>query len=198
MIRMNQQLGVVLAVSLFVIGVNSAQAERYEIDPTHTVVAFLIDHVGYSRVLGRFDELAGTLEYDVNSRTLKQLDVVVDTASVESGNEARDKHVRNRDFLNVSKYPTMRFVADATTFDSDEGGAVSGTLTLLGVSRPLTLDVTINKGAVYPFGHKRFTLGASARGTLNRSDYGMQYGVANALVGDEVELIIEIEAPQAK
>lgn len=197
MIRTKYLAGLV-AIASVAGSVNAAWAARYEIDPTHTVVAFLIDHVGYSRVLGRFDAVSGSFEYDVDTRTLKQLDVVVETASVDSGNQARDKHVRNRDFLDVKNHPTMRFVAAETAFDSDQGGPVTGTLTLLGESRPLTLDVTINKKAVYPFGHKRFTIGASARGRVMRSDYGMQYGVANALVGDEVELLIELEAPAKK
>lgn len=71
---------------------------------------------------------------------------------------------------------------------------MTGDLTLLGTTLPLTLDVTLNKAAPYPFGHQRFVLGISARGTLKRSDFGMTYGVENQLVGDEVQIIIETEA----
>lgn len=175
-----------------------AAPETYEVDPTHTVVGFLVDHVGFSRVLGRFDDVAGSFRYDPNTRVLEQLEIVVQTDSVESGNAARDKHVRGGDFLDVRKHPTMTFTIDSATLASADGGTVEGMLTLLGVSRPVTLDIEINRGAVYPFGHKRFTFGASARGAFNRSEFNMSYGVGNALVGDEVELIIEVEAPTKK
>ena len=73
-------------------------------------------------------------------------------------------------------------------------GEVPGELTLLGETHPLVLDVTLNKAEVYPFGHERFTLGLSLSGSLQRSDWGMTYGVDNGLVGDEVTLILETEA----
>ncbi len=198
--RLLRHAALVAAVLVGGGAVSAAHAEsaRYEIDDTHTVVAFLVEHIGFSRVLGRFDGVEGAFNYDPETRTLEQLEIVVDTTTVNSGNEARDKHVRKADFLDVKKHPTMTFAADSVTFDSDAGGSVPGTLTLLGQSQPLTLEVVINKGAVYPFGHKRFTFGASAEGSLSRSAYGMDYGVANGLVGDEVELLIELEAVAAK
>jgi len=112
--------------------------------------------------------------------------------------EARDKHVRNKDFLDVKAYPEMSFTASTATIDEAGAGEINGELTLLGQTLPLSLSVQLNKAENYPFGHKRFTLGVSATGSLKRSEYGMDYGVANALVGDEVQLIIETEAIQDK
>ncbi len=178
----------------------AAQAEmtRYEIDPEHTVVAFFVDHVGYARVLGRFTDISGDFMYDPETRELGAVEVRVGTGSVASDHAARDGHVREGDFLDVAAHPEMVFVASGGTAASDTTGTVIGTLSLLGQENPLTLDVTLNKVAAYPFGHRRETVGLSARGTMMRSDWGMNYGVANGLVGDAVEIIIEVEAIAAE
>lgn len=178
----------------------AAQAEmtRYEIDPDHTVVAFLVGHVGYSNVLGRFAEVSGHFMYDPATQELGVVEVTVGTGTVQSDNDARDGHVRGGDFLDVDAHPTMVFNAEGGTATSDTTGEVTGTLSLLGRDNPLTLDVTLNKVADYPFGHRRETVGLSARGTLMRSDWGMDYGIANGLVGDAVQIIIEVEAIAAE
>ena len=181
-----------------------ADAELYRLDPEHTSVGFLIGHVGFAQVLGRFDEAAGSFTYDPETGSLSELRVTIATSSVDTGNEARDEHVRNADFLDVARHPEMVFEAEATVSDAagdegDEGaplasGTLEGTLMLLDETRPISLDYTLNKAADYPFGHGDFTLGVSLRGELSRSDWGMDYGVANGLVGDRVELLIETEA----
>ena len=205
-----------LAASL-VAGAGRAEPVRFELDPAHTALAFLVEHVGYAKVIGRFDDVTGSLVWDEAAGELSELRVVVVTASVDTGDEARDEHLRKADFLDVAKHPEMVFTASALAPrpapDAEDGadgtasgsgadgddapvlaGTVEGTLELLGRTRPLALDVTLNKAADYPFGHAELTLGVSARGALSRSDWGMDYGVANALVGDEVELLIETEA----
>ncbi len=175
-----------------------AAAERYTLDSAHTTVAFLIEHVGYAKTLGHFSDVSGSFLYDADTQTVSDVSIVVKTASVNSDNKKRDKHVRSKDFLNVKKHPQMVFSATDATLGASGSGTVIGQLALLGQSLPLSLDVTLNKSDKYPFGHKRFTLGVSARGSLQRSAYGMNYGVANGIVGDDIELIIEIEANQDK
>ena len=144
--------------------------------------------------LGLFAEVEGGFVYDVETQELGELRVTVRTASLETMNDARDEHVRSGDFLSVEEHPEMTFTADGGTPESETTGQVSGELTLLGETRPLVLDVTLNKAEAYPFGHERFTLGLSVRGSLSRSEWGMTYGVADGLVGDEVTLLIETEA----
>ncbi len=170
-----------------------AAPERYELDPEHTTVAFLIAHVGYAATLGRFTEVEGGFTYDRETQELTDLTVTVNTDSLDTDNDARDGHVKSGDFLDTGAHPTMTFTAEGGTPASADKGTVEGTLTLLGQARPLVLDVTLNKAGAYPFGHKRFVLGISGRGSVKRSDYGMTYGVANGLVGDTVSLIIETE-----
>lgn len=173
-----------------------AAAQRYTLDPAHTTVAFLIEHVGYAKTLGYFSEVSGTFSYDDETGQVSDVAISVNTNSVQSNNEARDKHVRGKDFLNTKSHPEMLFTASEATVPDTGTLDISGELQLLGQTQPLTLSATLNKAENYPFGHKKFTLGVSARGQLQRSDFGMDYGVANALVGDTVELIIEAEAIQ--
>ncbi len=189
-----------LATAALVAPLGAAHAEmaRYDIDREHTVIAFLVEHIGYAKALGRFTAFEGFFEYDPETQELGRVEVRVDPASVQSDNDARDGHVRGTDFLSVDEFPEMVFTAEGGVADSDSAGEVNGTLTLRGVSNPLTLAVDLNKVEPYPFAHRRETVGISARGTLLRSDYGMTYAVENGLVGDEVELIIEVEAIRAE
>ncbi|WP_305984168.1 YceI family protein [Roseibium sp. MMSF_3544] len=171
-----------------------AEPHRYEIDPTHTTIAFMVDHIGYADTLGVFLEFEGGFTYDMETKELSDVEITVKTASVESFNKARDDHVRNKDFLNVEAFPIMTFTAQGGTPQSETSGTVEGNLSLLDKTQPLVLDVTLNKAEKYPFGHSRFTLGISARGTVQRSAFGMTYAVDNGFVGDDVQLIIETEA----
>ena len=171
-----------------------AAPKTYKLDPEHTIVAFLVDHIGFAKMLGRFNKVEGSFVYDEETQTLSDLKVIVHTASVDTDHKRRDDHIRNKDFLHVKKYPQMVFEADGGVPESKTQGKVEGTLTLLGQTKPLTLSVTLNKSDVYPFGHSRHTLGISARAAVNRSEYGMTYGVAAGMVGDVVDIIIETEA----
>ena len=173
-----------------------AQADMatYELDPEHTTVFFTVDHIGYAKTLGVFTTVSGSFMYDADSRELGAVNVSIDAASVESFNKARDAHLRKPDFLDVRKHPTISFIANGGDAASATRGMVTGDLTILGQTLPVTLDVTLNKAAPYPFGHKREVLGLSMTAAINRSDFGMTYGVANGLVGDAIAIQIETEA----
>ena len=175
-----------------------AANERFSLDKAHTTVAFLVDHVGFAKTLGYFSDVSGSFSYDSETGVVSDVQIVVETTSVQSDNKARDKHLRKADFLNVKKYPKMIFTAASATVDDQGKADIEGELQLLGETQPLTLTATLNKSEKYPFGHKKLTLGISARASLQRSAYGMDYGVANGLVGDEIDLIIEVEANQDK
>ncbi|SFJ14030.1 YceI family protein [Jannaschia pohangensis] len=171
-----------------------AEPHRYELDPAHTTVAFTVQHLGFADTLGLFGEVSGSFVYDMETQELSDVSVTVTSASLNTLNEARDQHVRSGDFLAVDAHPQITFTAQSGEAIDDTSGTVTGDLTILGETRPLTLDVSLVGEGEYPFGHKRFVLGLSARGSLMRSDFGMTYGVDNGLVGDEVELLIEAEA----
>jgi polyisoprenoid-binding protein YceI len=178
-------------------GMAAAEPAHYELDPAHTTVAFLVEHVGYAKTLGQFLRVSGGYTFDGESGTLSSLRVVVATDSVDTHHEARDRHLRSGDFLDVEPHPEMVFTAASARRTSERTFAVTGELTLLGTTRPLTLEATLNKSAPYPIGDRAEVMGVSARGTLTRSEFGMTYGVADDLVGDEVEIVIELEARRA-
>lgn len=175
-----------------------AASDRFTLDKSHTTVAFLVDHVGFAKTLGYFSSVSGSFNYDSDTGVVSDMTITVETNSVQSDNKARDKHLRKSDFLDVKKHPEMVFTASSATVDDKGMAEIAGQLQLLGETQPLTLSATLNKSDKYPFGHKKLTLGVSARGSLQRSDFGMDYGVANGLVGDTVDLIIEVEANQAE
>ena len=177
----------------------SAEPARYEIDPDHLSIGFLVDHVGYAKLLGMFRKASGSFTFDEASGELSDVVVTVDTESVFSNHRKRDEHLRSADFLNSAEFPQMVFRAQGATPIGERRYRIEGELELLGQSRPLTLEATWNKSAEYPFGGgllggKPYVTGVSARGSFLRSAYGMDYSVDNGWVGDEVELIIEFEA----
>lgn len=171
-----------------------AEMARYELDPEHTTVYFTVDHIGYAKTLGVFTEISGAFDYDASSQELGAVSVAINADSVETFNRARDRHVKNSDFLHVSRHPQITFVANGGSATSATSGTVTGELTILGQTQPVTLDVTLNKSAPYPFGHQREVLGLSMTTSIQRSAFGMNYGVGIGLVGDEVLINIETEA----
>ena len=200
MTSMHRMVRGLCALSLFVFGlaVSSqtarAEAARYEIDPEHFSVGFLVHHIGFADTLGMFLEAEGSFVFDEESLQLSDVRVEVETESVFTNHKKRDKHLRSSDFLDSDEFEEMTFVGTGSEQTGPRSGKVTGNLTLRGQTRPLTLDVTWNKSDRYPFGHKDHVIGISARGSLKRSDFGMTYAVENGWVGDEIELIIEFEA----
>jgi polyisoprenoid-binding protein YceI len=189
------KLSLMTAVAVATAGAAArAEPARYELDPAHTTVAFLVEHIGYAKTLGQFLRSTGGFTFDADTGAVSAVRVVVETDSVDTHHEARDRHLVSGDFLASGEHPTMTFTADSATRTGERSFVVTGELTLLGQTRPLTLEATLNKSAPYPIGDRAEVVGVSARATLARSDFGMTYGVADNLVGDEVELLIEIEA----
>ncbi|MCW4153046.1 YceI family protein [Halomonas sp. 18H] len=184
----------VMAVLLAIPTSGAAEPRTYRIDPDHFAVSFSVAHVGYADVLGQFLEASGEFVYDESSQELISGSATIDAASVFTNHEARDAHVRDDDFLDTEAFPTIAFVAESLTDIENQQGTLNGQLTLLGQTRPVSLDVTLNKAAPYPFGHEKHTLGISATTTLERSQWGMDYAVDNGLVGDEVDIRLEFEA----
>lgn len=190
--------GCLLAISLMATATSAlAQPRTFVIDPDHFSVGFMVDHVGYNDVLGMFLKGEGKFVYDEENRQLSSGKVIVRADSVFSNHKKRDQHLRSDDFLDADNHNDIVFEVTDLNVDSagkDNSGQVTGNLTLLGKTRPVTLDITLNKTGRYPFGHKEYVLGASARASLKRSDWGMTYGLEGDLVGDQVDLILEFEA----
>ena len=171
-----------------------AAPETYVIDDEHFSMAFEVMHIGYAPVMGMFREVEGQFEYDEEEKQLTSGKLTFRSKSVFTNHDKRDDHLRKDDFLDSKKFPDITF--EVTGFEStgDNEGVVTGDLTLLGQTQPVDVKVTLNKSAEYPIGHKDYTLGLTAETTINRSDWGMTYGIEDDLVGDEVRLRFGLEA----
>ncbi|MEM7250967.1 MAG: YceI family protein [Pseudomonadota bacterium] len=191
---------VIFAIGLGFLGVRAQAApQTYELDVDHFSIGFLVDHIGYAKVLGLFRKAKGSIVFDEDSGEVGDVWIEIDTQSVFSNHRKRDDHLRGADFLNASEFPTMTFRAKGATSLGERRYEIKGELELIGRRQPLTLQATWNKAAEYPFSRgilagKPWVIGLSARGAFNRSDFGMSYAVDNGLVGDRVDLIIELEA----
>jgi len=186
-----------LAAPALVQAQTAAQGARYELDPDHLTVAFLVDHIGYAKTLGMFRAARGSYNFDEASKTLTDVRIEVQTDSVFSNQRKRDDHLKGADFLNSGQFPRMVFTAATAQRTGDRTFEIKGQLQLLGKTQPLTLLATWNKSAESPMGgigRKPYVMGVSARGSFKRSSFGMNYAVANGWVGDDVDLIIEFEA----
>jgi polyisoprenoid-binding protein YceI len=169
---------------------STATAETFRLEKSHVDLLFAINHAGFTEKHGSFRVLDATLTYDAEKPDSSSLTVVVKTDSLDTGLEARDKDVKSDKFLDVTKYPEMRFVSTKVTRGAGATLRVDGELTLHGVSKPLTLNATLNKSGPSPF-DKKPTLGFSATGSLKRSDFGMSTYLP--LIGDEVAIRIDAE-----
>ncbi|MEJ7670272.1 MAG: YceI family protein [Casimicrobiaceae bacterium] len=193
---MSKKLAMALVAAALPLSV-SAAPENYTIDPYHSFVHFEVDHIGgLSRMRGRFDKTAGKFTLDQAAKT-GSLDVTVQTTSVTTGDNdkgsrprTRDEHLRTPDFFNVAEFPTMTFKSTSVAFKGDNLGSIEGNLTLLGVTKPVTLNIERWKCMPHPQS-KKDMCGGNATGVVKRSDFGMKFGIPS--VGDELALFIEVE-----
>lgn len=176
---------------LALLGFARAEAAEYQIDPTHTHILFMVDHLGFAKMIGLFTDFSGTITFDPKNIDASAVHVTINTASLDTQNAQRNKDLKGPDWFNVAEFPTMTFVGKKYIKKDDKSGTVIGDLTLLGVTRPVSLDVTLNKMGTNPLDHKE-EVGFSARGVIKRSDFGMKTFVP--AIGDEVTIILEVEA----
>jgi polyisoprenoid-binding protein YceI len=176
-------------------GAAHAQLARYEIDPEHFSVGFLVDHLGYARVLGIFQKASGTYAFDETSGALSDVRIVIDAGSVYTAHRKRDNHLKSADFLNAGEFPQIVFKGAQAKRTGERTFAIDGQLEMLGKTLPVTVEAKWNKSGKYELpGATAYVMGVSARTSFKRSDFGMKYGVANGWVGDTVELMFEFEA----
>ncbi len=184
-------LAAIAAAAALSTGLVHAEPASYAIDPSHTFATFQIGHFGASVNRGRFDKKEGTVQFDRAGKSGK-VDVSFDTSSINTGTPAFDKHLKSADFFNAEKHPTMRFVSDKFVFDGDKVSAVEGQLTLLGKTHPLTLKANQFNCYQSPM-LKREVCGGDFEGTVDRTAFGMDYGIQYGF-DKNVRVIVQIEA----
>lgn len=165
-------------------------AADYEVEPHHTFVTFEVLHNGTSTTRGRFDVVEGRVSYDPAARS-GQADIRIDTASIDSGSDPFDEHLRNADFLDVGKFPEARFQSTAFVFEGERLAAVQGRLTLLGA----THEVELRAERFNCYRNPRIdreVCGGDFQADIQRSQWGMDFGLPG--IPDAVRLVVQIEA----
>jgi polyisoprenoid-binding protein YceI len=169
--------------------------KTFAIDKTHSEAAFQVRHL-VTRVRGRFTDLGGSIAFDEAAPAASSVTFTIQAASIDTGTPDRDAHLRSADFFHVEQYPTLTFVSAAIEARGGDEYAVTGDLTMRGVTKRITLPVTFLGKAKDPWGNEK--LGFEAETTINRKDYGLTWNAAletgGFLVGDEVKISVSIQA----
>lgn len=165
-------------------------AETYTLDARHTFPSFEVNHLGFSIQRGRFNRSSGKITLDPVAKT-GSADVTIEAASVDTGLDKLEEHLRNEDFFNVAKHPVITFRSKDFAFEGDKVKSVAGELTMLGVTKPVTLAAGYFNCGPHPV-NKRKVCGGDFVATIKRTDFGMKYAVP--MVADEVTLRIQVEA----
>ena len=168
----------------------AAGTEKYTIDVTHSAALFRVKHFGISLVAGRFTEFSGTIVTDRDDPNDSSVEVVIQTASVNTDLKRRDDHLRNADFLDVNSFPIMSFKSTRVKKVKDDMGEVTGLFTLHGVSKTITTMVAFLGETDVPWGQHR--AGFSTSFVIKRSDYGMKKLLGPA--GDKIQITLLVEA----
>lgn len=178
------------AVAIATLPISAIAADSYTLDSAHTYPHFSISHLGFSTMQGRFDRTSGNVSLDRAAKT-GTVDITIDATSISTGFAKRDEHLRGPDFFNSAEFPEITYNSKTMHFDGDTPTSVDGNLTILGVSKPVTLKISNFKCGVHPM-NKKDICGAAASAAIKRSDFGVNYGLP--AIGDDVQLVFEVEA----
>jgi polyisoprenoid-binding protein YceI len=191
---MNRGLFLLLALG-GLLPATAPRAEDFAIDPVHTRIAFQVSHAGFSRPIGTFSGASGHLRFERKDWSQAQVDVRFPLSTLDLGDADWQKKILDRTFFDAGKFPEARFVSTKVEPTGEDGALVTGDLSLHGVTRPVTLKVKLNQLGRHPLTFRR-TAGFSATATLSRKEFGIDNW--GKVVGDEVQLILEVEATRAR
>jgi polyisoprenoid-binding protein YceI len=187
-----------LTALLVVLAAVTARADIYVIDKGHTVVGFGWERTGLSRQQGRFTDVTGTIDFNPETPEAANVDVTIRASSIQTGVDTLDRHLRSVDFFDVANHPVITFKSTAVIKTGDKTAQIAGDLIMLGISKPVTLDVTWQftgphpLGAINPQLNGRTVSVFSARGSIERSQWGLTRVIP--LVSDKIQITIETEA----
>jgi polyisoprenoid-binding protein YceI len=186
-------LAALLLAALATVGVAAAD---YKIDTSHSSAQFAVAHLGISKTKGEFADVQGTVSYDAANPSATKIEAVIGVKTIDTKDEKRDGHLKSPDFFDVEKFPTMKFVSTKVEKAGNNKMKVTGNLTIKGVTKQVVLAVDGPTGEVKdPWGGLRRA--ASATTLINRKDFGITWNktldAGGLLVGDEVEIALEIE-----
>lgn len=179
-----------LAILFVMLNGNVHAAETYALDTNHTNIVWSINHFGFSNPSGKFTKVEGQLVLDEANPANSKVSMTLSPANILTGIDKLDEHLKSKDFFDVEQFPNATFVSTKVALTGKDTAKVTGTLTLHGISKPVTLDVKLNKIGVNMFNKK--TAGFSAFTTIKRSDFGINTYLP--ALGDDVKISIESEA----
>ena len=186
--------GILLATSM--LAANAAQetsvaaVETWDLDPVHCATLFRVQHVGAGQFWGRINEVTGTVDWPRDDAKAPVFDVAIGMESIDTGNEKLDRHLKSPDFFNAREFPTSTFKSTGAQRVSERKWKVTGDMTMLGQTRPITAAVEVTGVMGNPVQAKA---GWEAIFLIKRSEFGMNWGVENGAVGDDVKIIVGLE-----
>jgi len=183
-----------IAAAALMICATSAFADVYTIEPNHTYPSFEADHLGISVWRGKFTRTQGTINLDRGAKT-GSMDISIDASSLDFGHTKMNEEAKSKEMFNVEQFPKITYKGKSIKFDGDRPIAVEGELTLLGVTKPVTLAINKFKCIQHPL-LKREVCGADASAEFKRSEFGLNYGLPR--FSPDVKLAIQVEAPKAE
>ena len=176
-------------------GLDIPEAGSFAIDTSHSAAAFSVKHLVVAKTRGRFTDFAGTVTID-NDPLKSSVEVTINAASITTGDDTRDAHLRNPDFLDVEKYPTLTYKSTSVRHVKGENFVVDGDLTIAGVTKPVALNLEYQGVVTDPWGGTRAVFNASTK--INREDFGLTYNqvleTGGVLVGKDITIELEVEA----
>ena len=162
--------------------------ETYKVDASHSTIIFSVKHFNASNYYGRFNDFEGQVQLGDDHSSFE---LSVKAESLDTHHEKRDKHLRGSDFFNAVQFPEVTFKSTSIEKKADGGMTVSGDLTILGKTKQVTFQIVEVGAAKDPWGNYR--RGFEGSGVIKRSDFGMNYGLEDGALGDEVRLLISLE-----
>lgn len=168
----------------------------WNIDPTHSAAEFAVKHMMVTTVRGKFDTLSGTIEFDPANPTASSVNVEIDAASISTGTNDRDNHLRSADFLDAENFPKLTFKSTNIEVTGENTGRITGDLTIREVTRPVVIDAEFLGNLKDPWGNAKIAFSGETK--INREDFGLVWNVAletgGVLVGKEVKIFLEAQA----
>jgi len=186
-----------LTLLAVLVSIPAAAQTTWQIDPAHSRAMFTVRHLGISNIRGDFSGVTGTVTWDGTDATTAAVNATIDVDSITTRVAPRDTHLKTADFFDVENHPTMTFVSTSIRADGEGGYKMTGDLTLRGVTRPVTFDLDAPAGPITDPNNGATRMGAAARGSINRKDFGVNYhqvlegGVLG--VGDIIEIQLDVE-----
>jgi polyisoprenoid-binding protein YceI len=181
--------------SALILSFGLANASSYTVDNSHTNVGFSVKHMMITNVKGEFKTYDAKIDFDLATKNFKSFSANVDIASIDTGIEKRDAHLKSEDFFSSEKFPKMTFVMKSYEVDGDEG-KMKGDLTIRGITKPVVLEVD-DLATIKDFdGNNR--IGFTLKGKINRMDYDLKWNkvleTGGVAVAEEVKIIVDVEA----